>query len=71
MSLCPNCGNKRCPGAVDHHNECSGSNEIGQPGSFYDGTQEMADLYNDAHPPGPKARAKAEELAKKYGVDDE
>ena len=35
MSLCPNCGNKRCPGAADHENECTGSNEPGQPGSLY------------------------------------
>jgi len=35
MTLCPTCGNKRCPGAVDHDNQCSGSNEPGQPGSHY------------------------------------
>lgn len=35
MNLCPTCGNKRCPGAADHENECSGSNEPGQPGSLY------------------------------------
>jgi len=33
--LCPTCGNKRCPKASDHRNECSGSNEPGQPGSAY------------------------------------
>lgn len=22
MSLCPLCGNKRCPGALDHNNPC-------------------------------------------------
>lgn len=37
MSLCPTCGNKRCPGAVDHDNPCTGSNAPGQPGSFYAG----------------------------------
>lgn len=36
MSLCPSCGNKRCPGAVFHTRKCSGSNRIGQPGSFYE-----------------------------------
>lgn len=36
MSLCPNCGNKRCPGAVDHDNPCSHSNEPGQAGSFFE-----------------------------------
>jgi len=35
MHLCPHCGNKRCPGAADHTNECSGSNEPGQVGSLY------------------------------------
>lgn len=35
MILCPACGNKRCPKASDHRNECSGSNEPGQPGSAY------------------------------------
>lgn len=36
MSLCPKCGNKRCPGAKDHHNTCTGSNDPGQPGSLYE-----------------------------------
>ena len=35
MVLCPTCGNKRCPRANDHRNECTGSNEPGQPGSAY------------------------------------
>lgn len=35
MVLCPVCGNKRCPHANDHDNECTGSNEPGQPGSAY------------------------------------
>ena len=35
MVLCPTCGNKRCPKANDHRNECSGSNEPGQAGSAY------------------------------------
>ena len=35
MTLCPTCGNKRCPGAVDHDRPCSGSNEPGQAGSNY------------------------------------
>lgn len=37
MALCPTCGNKRCPKANNHRNECSGSNEPGQPGSAYSG----------------------------------
>ena len=36
MVLCATCGNKRCPKANDHKNECSGSNEPGQKGSAYE-----------------------------------
>lgn len=35
MSLCPDCGNKRCPKSTHHDNACSGSNAPGQKGSFY------------------------------------
>ena len=35
LILCPTCGNKRCPHATDHLNDCTGSNEPGQPGSVY------------------------------------
>ncbi len=35
MVLCPVCGNKRCPKATHHDNECTHSNEPGQPGSNY------------------------------------
>ena len=35
MALCPDCGNKRCPKANDHRNACTGSNDVGQPGSAY------------------------------------
>lgn len=35
MALCPICGNKRCPGAADHHNICKASNMPGQPKSLY------------------------------------
>nr|WP_324130082.1 hypothetical protein [Aeromicrobium sp.] len=38
MCLCPTCGNKRCPGAMDHDQACSGSNEPGQPNSLYPNT---------------------------------
>ncbi|WP_196208864.1 hypothetical protein [Citrobacter sp. Res13-Sevr-PEB04-36] len=33
--VCPDCGNKRCPHANDHRNDCTGSNEPGQEGSAY------------------------------------
>jgi hypothetical protein len=36
MILCPTCGNKRCPKANDHRNECTHSNEPGQKGSAYE-----------------------------------
>lgn len=35
MSLCTECGNKRCPKATNHELSCSGSNLPGQPGSIY------------------------------------
>jgi hypothetical protein len=35
MIVCPECGNKRCPKATDHNNECTNSNEVGQDGSRY------------------------------------
>lgn len=35
MNLCPECGNKRCPRSSNHTNACTGSNELGQPGSYY------------------------------------
>ena len=33
--VCQVCGNKRCPKATDHRNQCSGSNAPGQLGSLY------------------------------------
>lgn len=33
--VCPDCGNKRCPKASAHWQACSGSNDVGQPGSYY------------------------------------
>ena len=36
MILCPKCGNKRCPHATDHRNECTNSNVSGQKGSIYE-----------------------------------
>lgn len=33
--VCRKCGNKRCPHATDHRNECTDSNDTGQAGSEY------------------------------------
>jgi len=33
--VCEKCGNKRCPHANDHVNECTNSNDVGQDGSRY------------------------------------
>lgn len=33
--VCHSCGNKRCPRATDHNEDCTRSNEPGQPGSRY------------------------------------
>ncbi|QPK40189.1 hypothetical protein SEA_JINKIES_58 [Arthrobacter phage Jinkies] len=35
MIICPECGNKRCPHATDHDEDCTRSNEPGQAGSSY------------------------------------
>ncbi len=35
MVVCCICGNKRCPHATNHENECTNSNETGQAGSVY------------------------------------
>ena len=37
---CPDCGNKRCPKATHHDNECTDSNEPNQTGSRYGGLDE-------------------------------
>lgn len=34
--VCKICGNKRCPHANDHNNECTNSNEVGQKGSDWE-----------------------------------
>lgn len=36
MVVCGACGNKRCPHAADHNLDCTGSNDVGQPGSAYE-----------------------------------
>lgn len=36
MIVCSICGNKRCPHATNHINECTGSNEPGQKGSSWE-----------------------------------
>lgn len=35
MIVCPTCGNKRCPKATFHGNDCTVSNAPNQPGSSY------------------------------------
>lgn len=35
MIVCTDCGNKRCPKATNHRNDCTGSNDPGQEGSRY------------------------------------
>jgi hypothetical protein len=34
--VCRECGNKRCPKAKSHENECTNSNDPGQIGSNYE-----------------------------------
>ena len=40
--VCPNCGNKRCPKANDHRNDCTNSNEVGQKGSSWEHVKPLA-----------------------------
>lgn len=47
MSLCPTCGNKRCPGAANHTNECTHSNAVGQPGSLWADVVPFAEIERD------------------------
>lgn len=35
FTMCPTCGNKRCPKGTNHSRTCTGSNEPGQAGSSY------------------------------------
>lgn len=37
MILCEICGNKRCPHATNHNNNCTNSNAVGQEDSIYGG----------------------------------
>ena len=46
MALCPVCGFKRCPGAADHRNRCTGSNAVGQPGSLYPAPEKPEPEFN-------------------------
>jgi hypothetical protein len=34
MIVCKDCGNKRCPQALDHRYKCSKSNDVGQVGEL-------------------------------------
>jgi len=34
MIVCPDCGNKRCPQAMNHKYKCTSSNDVGQVGEF-------------------------------------
>ena len=42
--VCPDCGNKRCPKANDHRNDCTNSNEVGQKGSSWEHVKPLAQL---------------------------
>ena len=46
MTVCPDCGNKRCPKASNHRHQCTGSNEPNQRGSIYN-TPQTKPLSND------------------------
>lgn len=43
MSVCSDCGNKRCPKATDHDLDCTNSNEPGQKGSSWEDYPQFTD----------------------------
>ena len=43
MIVCSECGNKRCPKATDHNNDCTNSNAPGQPGSIFGAVQQKTE----------------------------
>ncbi|RKT13367.1 hypothetical protein B0G69_6508 [Paraburkholderia sp. RAU2J] len=55
MILCPTCGNQRCPKATWHEKRCTGSKEVGQPGSSWEHVNPFAPLSPVAPvaPPAP------------------
>lgn len=57
MIVCEICGNKRCPHATNHINECTGSNEPGQKGSSWE-NYKVPETYN----------TKTVEIVKVYGT---
>lgn len=42
LIVCPACGNKRCPHATHHNNECTASNAPGQKGSSWENVKPAA-----------------------------
>jgi hypothetical protein len=48
--VCPDCGNKRCPHANDHRNDCTGSNVPGQAGSAYPAAPQQEVTSARVHP---------------------
>jgi hypothetical protein len=49
MIVCEFCGNKRCPHATYHGNECTGSNEPGQAGSVFGNCRPLSDQFPIIH----------------------
>jgi len=52
--VCPDCGNKRCPKANDHRNDCTNSNEVGQKGSSWEHVKPLAQPEQDHIPDARK-----------------
>jgi hypothetical protein len=52
--VCPDCGNKRCPKANDHCNDCTNSNEVGQKGSSWEHVKPLAQPEQDHIPDARK-----------------
>lgn len=56
FTMCPICGNKRCPKGTDHDLECTGSNEPGQKGSSWENYPAFpgSERWLKIHGAGPK-----------------
>jgi hypothetical protein len=49
MLLCPDCGNKRCPQAINHRFKCTGSNEPDQTNELKDEFKNLGEKHDNSN----------------------
>lgn len=49
MILCPDCGNKRCPQAINHRFKCTGSNEPDQTNELKDEFKNLGEKHDNSN----------------------